>query len=571
MTKKRNGKIRTKLILMIILPIIISSLLLNGISAINLKNKMFAKSEDGVRLLCEGVKAAYDSIDSGDYHYEEDGLYKGDYNINEHQEEFDAFVGDNDVALTLFYGDTRRVTTLVDAQTKERIVGTTASQEVVDTVLKKGQEFSSYNITINNRPYLAIYLPLKNSDGSVVGAVFVGQPYKDVQSAISRSILINTLICFVLCMISLIIVMVEANGLTNIIKSVQGALSAMAEGNVDVEVSERALARNDELGSMADATMVLSGRLKDTLGKIIDTTKKLSEHGNSLENMASMTSMTTEEISHAVEEVSRGAITQAEDVDNATVEVTSIGEMIQSIVSSANNLQGFAESMRDADVASETIIEELAVSSDQTKEAMNKIAQSVHNTNNSVKKIQEAVDLITEIAEQTGMLALNANIEAARAGEAGRGFVVVASEISKLAEESSQSARTIEMIIQQLSADSKQSVVIMKELEQTMDLQQRKLQETKKCFHDVTVGIDNSNGETATIYTRAKDCDRNKVRIMDSIQNLSATSEQNAASTQETTASMEELNATICELAQSAKDLQTLATELEELASFFHI
>jgi len=202
---------------------------------------------------------------------------------------------------------------------------------------------------------------------------------------------------------------------------------------------------------------------------------------------------------------------------------------------------------------------------------MEVIVRQTNTTNTSAQQIQAATELIASIAEETNLLALNASIEAARAGEQGRGFAVVASQISKLSEDSNKSAKTIENIITQLSADSEASVQIMDEVGEIISEQQRKLDETRNKFRDVSRGIETSMTETETIYAQTKECDEARVRVTDVIQNLSAVAQQNAASTEETNAAMQELNATINLLAEAAKDLKEIAEELEKDVSYFQI
>lgn len=290
-----------------------------------------------------------------------------------------------------------------------------------------------------------------------------------------------------------------------------------------------------------------------------------------MKSLASQTNTTADEIAQAIEDIAKGAATQAQDIESATTQITHMGAMIESIVSGVQELDRVSMNIKKADDESELIINELGLSNDRTLEAIKKIDTSVHTTNESVGKIQEAVNLITDIASETSLLSLNASIEAARAGEAGRGFAVVASQISKLSEDSNSSAQTIETIIQQLSADSKASVEIMAEVGQIIAEQQKKLNETKEKFADVSKGIEISIAETENVYTQTKDCDRTRIKVTDIIQNLSAVADKNAMSTQQTNASMEEMNATINLLAQSAKDLKDIADQLQREVSFFQI
>jgi len=106
------------------------------------------------------------------------------------------------------------------------------------------------------------------------------------------------------------------------------------------------------------------------------------------------------------------------------------------------------------------------------------IYEQTNVTNESAQKIKEATALITNIAEETNLLSLNASIEAARAGEQGRGFAVVAAQIQKLAEQSNESAMQIERIILSLIEDSDKSVTTMNEVREMMEQQSQNVTNT---------------------------------------------------------------------------------------------
>ena len=354
--------------------------------------------------------------------------------------------------------------------------------------------------------------------------------------------------------------------------AVEKAIRHLGELNLSADRELEAFyGRSDEIGMMINSMYDLVEKLQSMVQNIKNSTANLMQAGDSLESMASQTSTTADEISHAVEDISKGAVTQAEDIETATTQVAGIGEMIENIVNGVKELDEVSLNIKKADDESEQIISELSVSNDRTNEAIRKIGASVRTTNESVGRIQEATNLITAIASETSLLALNASIEAARAGEAGRGFAVVASQISKLSEDSNSSAKTIENIIVQLSADSEASVQIMDEVGEIIAEQKRKLDETRNKFKDVSRGIEVSMSETEKIYEKTKECDEARVRVTDIVQNLSAVAQQNAASTEETNAAMQELNATINLLAEAAKDLKDIAEELEKDVSFFQI
>ena len=154
-----------------------------------------------------------------------------------------------------------------------------------------------------------------------------------------------------------------------------------------------------------------------------------------------------------------------------------MGVTIDQIVDEVGSLYETSESMERSKADAEEIIAELSASSEKTFEAIKMIENQVNLTDESVSKIKESVKLIASIADETNMLSLNASIEAARAGDAGKGFGVVATEIQKLAEESNQSAETIDKVIRNLAAESRNTVEAMEHMNEIIQEQQQKLRQ----------------------------------------------------------------------------------------------
>ena len=304
---------------------------------------------------------------------------------------------------------------------------------------------------------------------------------------------------------------------------------------------------------------------------LTESADQLYKSGDEMAATASQSSKATEEISSAVEDISKGAVSQAEEIQNASSYIANMGKLIEDIVEKVSNLTQAANVMGNAGDTSMNTMVELSESNDHTTEAVNKIADQIELTNESVGKIGEAAAFITNIADQTSLLALNASIESARAGEAGKGFAVVASEIQKLASQSDEAAGVIKQIIENLTQESEKTVEEMNSTKLLINEQVVKLNATRDSFVDVSDGINVSRQETAAIEVNVGSCDDARQQVNDVIANLSAISEQNAASAEETTASMQELTATISMLSTTANDLMKISEKLNSEMKFFKI
>ena len=494
---------------------------------------------------------------------------KGSFNITDETDFIDSFVEGSGMDVTVFYGDTRMATTLKDDSGK-RIVGTQADADIAKAVLA-GETVEKENITIDGKKYCVCYSPLRESSDKIVGMVFAGKPVAAVQALITKRTTAIVVVEVVLILIAMVIIFFLTRGIKIGLQAAEKAVEGLSNGDLTVAIESKAMRRNDELGDMAKGVAVLLNQLLEVVNHIRTSSEMLLKSGTDLSNMASQTISTAEDISKAIEDISQGAVSQADEIERASSEVETMGQLISHIVDNVAELDKGTQEIKNSSDRSIDIIEDLTASNDKSMEAVKHIARQVNATNESAMKIRAAVDLITSIAEETNLLSLNASIEAARAGEQGRGFAVVAGQIQKLAEQSNESAGSIADIIGELLKDSENSVHIMEEVQEIMNEQQEKLQATRRQFMEVGDGIGGAAQAAGMIRQQTEHCNTARANVADVISNLSAISEENAASTEETTASMQEMNATINILAESAQQLQDMAKSLEENISFFHM
>ena len=570
--EKKNGssRLRIKIMLVALLPMILMAVIV-GISATrNMREGMRQEMMYALETQTHSLEQLYNAVNSDTYSVSGDKLMKGSFNITDETDFLDSFVEGTDMQVTVFYGGTRMATTLKD-QSGNRLTGTKADESITKAVTQDGKTGEKYNITIDGEEYCGCYAPLKDSGDKVIGMVFAGKPVTEVQALIHERTSHIVIVELVMIVLAIIVIFLLTKGIQMGLQAAEKAVHGLSNGDLTVAVESKAMRRNDELGDMTKGVAVLMNQLLEVVNHIRTSSEQLLKSGTDLSNMATQTSSTADDISKAIEEISQGAVSQADEIERASHEVDTMGQLIGHIADNVAELDQGTQEIKGSRDRSIDIIRDLTESNDRSMEAVRHISRQVNATNESALKIRAAVDLITSIAEETNLLSLNASIEAARAGEQGRGFAVVAGQIQKLAEQSNESAGSIADIIGELLKDSENSVQVMEEVQKIMNEQQEKLQATRKQIAEVGDGISGAAQAAGMIRQQTEHCNSARANVADVISNLSAISEQNAASTEETTASMEEMNAAMNLLAESARQLQELSKSLEEDISFFRV
>ena len=570
MKKKSRNMVRSIILLASALALAMAACV-GYIGYSHIKKAYFASFQEGLHAAAILLEDELSNQYSGEWSLSEDGqLMKGDVAVHDiYQQQLDSLNEKTGMHYTLFFGDTRYVTSLVDATTGKRMEGTQASEAVVSEVLRRGNEYLATNFEIGGQEWYAYYLPLKNSDGTVVGMVFAGRDTSIVSGNLSAAgkALVFTFILFFLFNWAVARVIISRS--TKSIRDIIGGLQSLEEGELSFYIHDRTFNRKDELGVIASS----SAQVRDKLQDVISATKKLSEDvtqsGVSLASSAESASRVAEQVTNAVEDISRGATSQAESVENSVNNTNEMGESIDDITDRIEDLSAAANEML---TGANRIVETLSSLMNKNEDVMNSmkdINDQIRLTNDSVKDIAEASSVITAIAEQTHLLSLNATIEAARAGEYGKGFSVVAAEIGTLSSQSKEAAVSIKKIVETLVSESQKSVETIEELSESMQQQNKDLTSTKDDMDAVVVNVNNVDSSTKLIAEKIHLLNGLKASFADIISELSAISQQNAASTQETNASMEELNATFSLISNAANDLRDMAETLNEKMSFF--
>lgn len=566
-------RLRTRIMLLVGVPLV----MLGGITYILGSQKITEAMTDSIRNGLEATAiVTRDAIGAGvegDFRIGDDGnMWKGEVlNISENTDIADDVKNATGMEVTVFFGDTRYMTSVTN-DAGERVIGTKASDVVIENVLKKGESYFAEHVDVAGEDFFAYYVPLYNEGVEApVGMVFTGISQENAEATINGIVYTLLGIIFVTVIIFLITAWIAAASIVKSLRVGVKVVEEVAGGNLKVEIDEKSQKRSDEIGEMIAAVVRLKKELINLIGQISGKGNQVYSESELLNGKAENTAEMVGQVEKAVNEIASGAGSQAEETQAATENIVLMGNMVEETNQEVTNLADNSNQIKVASDKATIILKELNDINSKVTKAIDVIYSQTNTTNESALKIREATNLITSIAEETNLLSLNASIEAARAGEQGRGFAVVAGQIQKLAEQSDESARQIEAITNSLIHDSEEAVITMNEIQGIMKEQNQKVNQTDETFGEVKAGIEQSIESIRAIADQTRRLDEARVKVIDGVQNLTAIAQENAASTEETSASVAEVSSIVSDISESAGLLKSIADELQESIKIFKI
>lgn len=564
--------LRKKITCMAMIPILIvgiSVLMASTSSVTTMVNKEIKNQLNAAAMV--GIKH-YQDDSTADYYLDTNNiLYKGVVPIDGNNTVVEMIKSYSGIDATFFFGDTRIATTIKD-KSGTLLIGTTMGEEAYDQVYNKGETYFTKNSELGGEPYYGYYIPITQpSTGEIVACFFTGKPTKEVTSQINKMTIKILIIMVGVSILTMIVVTIVINIIIKALKKTMKQLEAVSKGDLSAVEFKKSIKKSDEISEIALSTMDLRQSLRGVIGQIGTSVRELKEASIKLSNTAETTQNTMEIVERAVNDISRGAMAQAEETTEANDHVMVMGRHIQDTVDHVNQLNEHAAVMRESGEEALVVLEELRSTNNQTRDAIKMIHNQTNTTNLSAQKIREATNIITDIAEETNLLSLNASIEAARAGEQGKGFAVVAAQIQKLAEQSDRSAKEIQSIIVALLNDSNKAVETMNDVTDIIAKQSEKVEISKNKVDSVNDGIRTFTDGIIEIRERSMKLDHERTRIVDAVQSLTAIAQQNAASTQETSASTGELTGTMQDVADAVETLQKISETLTKEVEIFKL
>lgn len=351
-------------------------------------------------------------------------------------------------------------------------------------------------------------------------------------------------------------------GIKRSVTALETAATTIANGDLTETVN---LHTNDEMKQIEQAFNGMTASLH-TLVKEISTSAQYV--AASSEELHAGVEETTNSIMHVTEmmnDMADGAKEQTSGLTESERALTTMTDDVTEIVHNSQHVSQLAATTTSLATDGNDVVQQSAAQMETIQESVSKTRDVIETLHARSEQITHMLNLITNVAEQTNLLSLNASIEAARAGEHGKGFAVVANEVGKLAAQARGAAQEVSTLVEAIQHDTKSSVVMMGVVTEKVEDGLSLSTTTAEKFAHILASMQQLATQMTSITTNSTQVATSTDEVVTAMDRMKTISHRNvnaaqevASATEEQTASMEEISASATELAKMAETLQTL-------------
>lgn len=575
-------RIRTKLFIISICLLLIPSLVIGVTSYFSAKNNL---DELGEKTLKNGVEMALLVIDAMNTSVE-----NGEMTLEEAQEQVKQYLigdlqSDGKRAITskvdlgangyfVIYGKNGEQIAHpsiegTDGWENKDIDGKYVVQDIIKTA-EAGGGYSYYKWDLPNQPGTAATKITYNTIDPNWGWVVSAGTYMEAFNKGSNSILMTIIITLaVSTLVGIVVIILFSRHLGNPIQLIAQNLKKIADQ--DLSVKNIKIKNKDELGDLANGLNTMTANLKEVLNSVSNSAQQVAATSEELTASSEQTSRASEEITESIQQISSGQESQLFGMQEAKNSVSQISSSITEITTNIKELNELSiETSKVSDSGNEVIL--------QTVEQMNQINNQSTATTEAMlvlerksQEIGEIINVITGIAEQTNLLALNAAIEAARAGEHGKGFAVVADEVRKLAEESGNAAKNISSLISEIQDNTKHTVQTANEGKLAIESGMKYVSNAGKTFEKISDDINLINNKLSFISGEIQEINSNTEVLVTEVNKTKDVTERSTDYTQNVVAAAEQQYASMVEMTAASRALAEMSEKLQDVVSDFKL
>lgn len=444
---------------------------------------------------------------------------------------------------------------------QQRIISDSQAYVVIQQGLEKN---GSFYMKKNGTTYWLCYEYLGDLGNRLIGMI----PDKTMRKQAND---IRTSTIAIVIFVTIIVVIIGttmAFGMRSAIQNIMRQVDKAAKGDLTATVRTK---RRDEFAVLSGSFNDMLEGMRGLIGKVTGGMEHVDDAVDKVSGAKESVQETADVLADAITHIQQGAKSQEDAAQNCLLGMDDLSEKIQKVVQNTGEIETISQETKDVVEHGIDMMQELRTSSEDTTHNLTRIMEDIRALAERISNITSIVGVITEIADQTNLLSLNASIEAARAGEAGRGFAVVASEVKTLADQSAQAALSIREIVDEVQDQTKKTLLHGEKTDEILQSQEQAVQRTVDAFREIDEYVNRMNNDLADITLQTQSIERAKDRTLEAVEGISAVIEQNSASTLEMGESIQGQKEQVDVMSDYTNDLKEVSESLREEIHKFNI
>jgi Methyl-accepting chemotaxis protein len=368
--------------------------------------------------------------------------------------------------------------------------------------------------------------------------------------------------------IAFLIALFLAFNIHKAISTAIGVLEKAAGGDLTGNVN---IKRKDEFGVLATSINSMIANMKVLLNKVDHISTLVQSSSDNVNSTSELLVSSSDEICNAISEIESGTSSQAIEAERCLEQMAGLSDKINTLTTNTSAIETISHDTKVFAGQGIDIIDKLNKRSKDTQEVTQAVIEGIGKLNDETNTIENIVEVISSISDQTSLLSLNASIEAARAGESGKGFAVVADEIRKLADESMQAVSRISDIITRINTQTELTVETARRAEQIVGAQQDALVTTINLFNTINKHIEDLADNLDDITRGIEQMSIAKDETLSAIQSISDVSDRAAASTSQVSSTIVNQMDAVKNLNDDAETLNNNSRDLMDAVTQFKL
>ncbi|MFC5447184.1 methyl-accepting chemotaxis protein [Paenibacillus aestuarii] len=412
--------------------------------------------------------------------------------------------------------------------------------------------------------HLVSYYKSPVSGWNLVGDIPVSVLVQDAKKIYNYTLLIALFAAIAAVLIGLFVARMIGRPLINL----RNLMQQGAQGKLTVRANYQS---KDEIGQLGASFDVMMQQITTLVQQTSASAQQVFETAAELTNSSKVTATAAREIAVATDEISNGAGGLATESERGNELTHHIGLQMKNVIEANLEMGTAAADVQSSSEQGTKYMAELIGKTNLTEEMIRSMVEKVDNLKDSTRSIRKILDLLNNMTKQTNILSLNATIEAARAGAAGKGFMVVADEIRKLADQSKQSIDVVGQITETIQKEIDETVVVLSNAKPIFQEQIQAVKEADMIFNQVTNHMGGFIQQLSTVSDSISTLEQSQVVLSDAMTNVSAVAEESLATSQQVASLSAEQLSISNGLVKLSDKLDQLSQSLNDTLSKFEI